>query len=388
MNTRSGYFRRSIGIILLSSMLGACAGIAAIHETWDRVNAAVTPEQKHEAWLDQQVELAQMGWMINDVNPQLSVKSAGIRLIRTGDHAAAIRVLRDGLVSLRQVHEAQIQEFRAAGVNESLIQQVRDGHDFVNAEIYGHMLYAAYLGGDHDEVEATVAALDSLMPSVRTALAQDRDDRSVSMEAIFGYLYSLAAAAAIEHREYDLAVEHMQTAASLTDYYRPEVDRVRREIQVRERAREDSIQQTLLAAGRVEGSGDHAGAMRLYLDALSSTGPQPDLLEGAIRLHRRMPNPPTVSEAARRHGAFAMVAVREAATRDDYLEALEDFGGAIAAAPWWADLYLNTALVLEQVEEYEGAIDMLQMYLIAEPSAADADQVQSKIYEFQYRLRN
>lgn len=94
--------------------------------------------------------------------------------------------------------------------------------------------------------------------------------------------------------------------------------------------------------------------------------------------------PPAVPEEARRFLARGVAAFKLAKSPQDFAPAVAEFQKASDAAPWWADPYFNMGQALEQAGDPAAAIRAYRFYLAAAPGAADADKVQSKIYELEY----
>jgi len=109
-----------------------------------------------------------------------------------------------------------------------------------------------------------------------------------------------------------------------------------------------------------------------------------NLREKAITTALKLPAPPAPPEAARHEVAFAMVAMKQATTDEDFQDAATHFQNALAVMPWLADAYYNLALVQEKLHDYTGAAASLRYYLLAAPHASDAAAVQNKLYELEY----
>lgn len=93
---------------------------------------------------------------------------------------------------------------------------------------------------------------------------------------------------------------------------------------------------------------------------------------------------PAPREAARFEGR-AEAAVQAAKTPADYLDAAKAFEQAIGVAPWVAAYHYNRGLVLEKAGRFGEAARNLELYLLADPKAKDARDVEKKIAGLEYR---
>lgn len=150
--------------------------------------------------------------------------------------------------------------------------------------------------------------------------------------------------------------------------------------------------QDALAAGRqAEEAGNVREAVGHYTVALQATKPgsaeELQLRERIINLVKKIDPKPAVPEEARRYAVYDMTALREARQKSDNERAARELEQASRLAPWWADVYVNLGIVYGNTENYEAAIRSLKLYLLAAPGAPDAQAVQTKIYEFEYKQR-
>jgi tetratricopeptide (TPR) repeat protein len=146
-------------------------------------------------------------------------------------------------------------------------------------------------------------------------------------------------------------------------------------------------------ADRAEQRGELTEALRLYVKALQAS-PKGPLLESDLSLRERiaslgarMKPPPAIPEDARRHFAYAGTAVKDAKGPSDLDNSIDEFTEAVRLAPWWPDANFNVGVLLEKRERYAEAARYLKIYLIAAPSASDAQTVQQKIYELEYKAK-
>ena len=104
----------------------------------------------------------------------------------------------------------------------------------------------------------------------------------------------------------------------------------------------------------------------------------------AIRLAERLRPAPPIPESAREHLARGVAAFKLATNIQGLSPASDEFGKAIAAAPWWPDPYYDLAKTEEKQAEPAAAALDYEDYLLAAPRAQDADDVRNKIFELQY----
>jgi tetratricopeptide (TPR) repeat protein len=93
--------------------------------------------------------------------------------------------------------------------------------------------------------------------------------------------------------------------------------------------------------------------------------------------------PPSIPAEADRRNRRAIAIMQTAANPEENDRAAEEFGKAIYEAPWLADLYLNSGLVLEKAGYAELAIYGFRRYLILNPTARDVDTIKQKLAELE-----
>lgn len=157
---------------------------------------------------------------------------------------------------------------------------------------------------------------------------------------------------------------------------------------------ENSRFQAVMSAREALAQGQTRVALQHYMAALSiALNLQIDstksvdfsVAAGAIETYQRLEPKPVISEEARKRAVFAATATKMAENNRGLEHAIDEYLKAISLAPWWADLYVNLALLQEQLEYYPAAIESLRLYLLAAPDAIDASSVQTKIYELEYK---
>lgn len=103
-----------------------------------------------------------------------------------------------------------------------------------------------------------------------------------------------------------------------------------------------------------------------------------------ITLAVKLDPPPAVSEEAERRMARGRRALKSATTPSDYVDAANEFLGAINEAPWLSDAYFNLGVVREKQGEFRQAMEAFKRYLNASPAAQDAKAVKDRIYELEF----
>ena len=154
-----------------------------------------------------------------------------------------------------------------------------------------------------------------------------------------------------------------------------------------------TIELSLQKAMEAEKQGQHREAIKHYMAALAAeetvnpTNIHRGIVERVITLARTLDPPPAVPEEARRQAVYAHTALKEAKDASGFNQAIREYFRAIRLAPWWGDLYLNTALLLEQTGHFSVAITSLQFFLVASPNDPDTEKVKNKIYELEYKAK-
>ena len=101
-----------------------------------------------------------------------------------------------------------------------------------------------------------------------------------------------------------------------------------------------------------------------------------------IQLALDMNPPPEVPAEARRHMSRGVAAVEDAKTKDDFLDACNEFRQALALAPWLPNGYRNLAIAQDKAGLYIEALASLNSYRRTKPAPPDvewAEDLQSKI---------
>jgi tetratricopeptide (TPR) repeat protein len=110
-----------------------------------------------------------------------------------------------------------------------------------------------------------------------------------------------------------------------------------------------------------------------------------DIRKRVMNLYPKIDPPPAIPEEARKRSVFGMTAVKEAKDAKGLDRAIEEYRKAIQLAPWWADLYYNLGMVQEQRSNFREAAETFKLYLAAAPKDPQAQLIQNKIYELEYK---
>ena len=91
-------------------------------------------------------------------------------------------------------------------------------------------------------------------------------------------------------------------------------------------------------------------------------------------------------DAAKREMTYGRVALQDASDKQGYLESAKQFEAAVGKAPTCAAAHFNLGIVYEKAGDFEKSFNSLKQYLTLAPKASDAEQVQEKIYELEYKI--
>ncbi len=136
----------------------------------------------------------------------------------------------------------------------------------------------------------------------------------------------------------------------------------------------------------------HTKVVKLLKDAAAGAvavnkviaAPPEDPLEAAAfeaeaRKYRESAVKPAFPEEARKYKAQAEFALQQ----KKFENAVDLYGRALKAAPWWPDGHFNRALILGELSRYEEAIREMKRYLLLAPDAPDARDAQDRIYQWE-----
>ncbi|GAG63014.1 unnamed protein product, partial [marine sediment metagenome] len=130
------------------------------------------------------------------------------------------------------------------------------------------------------------------------------------------------------------------------------------------------------AQGRFQEALDElAGALGLAMDDKEAD----EVRNSIFQMVRRMPQPPEMSEDARKYGLRGEILIKEGEREG----AISEFKKAIRLAPFSARLYFNAALIYGEVKNYSEAIRYMRIYLQAAPDAPNARAVEYEIIKWE-----
>ncbi len=109
------------------------------------------------------------------------------------------------------------------------------------------------------------------------------------------------------------------------------------------------------------------------------------LREKIIKHVQAMKPAPAVPEEARRFMNRGMAAAEGAKTESDYRDAIQEFQKAVNSAPWLGSGYRNLAVVQDKAGQFAQAVQNLTLFLLTNPSAADAEAAKTLIDKIEYR---
>ena len=145
-------------------------------------------------------------------------------------------------------------------------------------------------------------------------------------------------------------------------------------------------------AQEAERAGNTREAVRQYALVLQASKPytpeEREIVSKIVALAATLDPKPARSEEAERHFVRGNVLAKEAKNANDYNSAMWELWQAIRAAPWWADPYVNFALVAEQARQPSPAVVTLRWYLVLNPNAPDAAAVRQKSYALEVAAEN
>jgi len=147
------------------------------------------------------------------------------------------------------------------------------------------------------------------------------------------------------------------------------------------------------AAGlAAEQAGQLPQALDAYVAALQ-TLPNPPPLDADRRLREhiikvalRLDPPATVPDEATQKLTRAQTAAKTAQNPRDLEGVISEFQGALRLAPWLPSAYFALGESQEKLRDYPAAIRSFEFYLLAAPTAQDAESVQKRIADLHGRF--
>jgi tetratricopeptide (TPR) repeat protein len=122
-----------------------------------------------------------------------------------------------------------------------------------------------------------------------------------------------------------------------------------------------------------------------YISDLQKNPNDYALREKIIRHVQTMKPAPAIPEEAERYMVRGRTAFKGAKEARDFNDAAHEFKQALLYAPWLAEGYYNLGIIQDKAGLYADAIKSLKFYLIAAPTAPDAQKVKELVYEIEYR---
>jgi tetratricopeptide (TPR) repeat protein len=132
-------------------------------------------------------------------------------------------------------------------------------------------------------------------------------------------------------------------------------------------------------------TGNSQQTLNQYVAGLQSNPNDTALRQKIIALALTMDPLPDVPSEARRHMSRGVAAVEDAKTPDDFKDACNEFQQAATLAPWMANAYRNLAIAQDKAGLYDDALGSLRLYLLTQPSSADAGWADDLRAKLEYR---
>ena len=144
-----------------------------------------------------------------------------------------------------------------------------------------------------------------------------------------------------------------------------------------------------IQARQAEKAGKPQEALVDYVSLLQSSaaGSAADrrLREKILKLVQQIYPPPAIPEEAIRHMGRGQAIFEIAKGSENYSRAIAEFDKAVRVAPWLADGYYSLGMVQEKTGRFRDAVQSLQLYLLAAPSATNAREVRTRMYGLEYK---
>ncbi|MBS3907994.1 MAG: tetratricopeptide repeat protein [Syntrophaceae bacterium] len=133
-----------------------------------------------------------------------------------------------------------------------------------------------------------------------------------------------------------------------------------------------------------EAKGDYKNALAELSEAIkvADDSDAKDLRGEILRLVRRMPSTPEISEEARKHALRGEVMIRNG----EFENAAKEFKTAIKMAPYAAKLYFNTAILYADMKKYPEAIRHMKTYTEMAPEAPDVRTAKDEMIKWEYLM--
>lgn len=126
-----------------------------------------------------------------------------------------------------------------------------------------------------------------------------------------------------------------------------------------------------------------ADALFVLANGPPSDPAQDPEFQRAVQQYRAAGGRMQVGEEVRAHRVAAEEAVKEKRFED----AVNEYGEGLKLAPAWPQGHFNRALILAELGAYGAATRGMKRYLLLEPDAENARQVQDKVYAWQAKVK-
>ena len=357
---------RLLGMALLVLMAWGCA----VPEV-EKMKAAPGLDESYRAW-NELIERLSRTPMIYQSNPYYKLLGKGIRADWAGNYREAEEAFREGMENPAYFQTQYAAQHRPMWI--------------LNFQAY--LANALFRQGKIDEAIQNYGMTEPSFPSLISRSSPGSDDEK-------GWKIF----AAYHCKYYGQALEKSGDIKQAMGIYRKsfrygasEVSAEITRLEGMEASRAQGLQESLRQAERAEQNGQLPEALTHYRAALSASALlsgtksiDPQITQKTIAVARKLDPPPAIPEDARRHAAFASLAVKEAKDPSGYEKAIAEYLQAVCLAPWWADLYYNLAMVQEQRSYFREAAETFKLYLAASPQDPQAQLIQNKIYELEYK---
>ena len=357
---------RLLGMALLVLMAWGCA----IPEV-EKMKAAPGIDESYRAW-NELIERLSRTPMIYQSNPYYKLLGKGIRADWAGNYREAEEAFREGMENPAYFQTQYAAQHRPMWI--------------LNFQAY--LANALFRQGKIDEAIQNYGMTEPSFPSLISRSSPGSDDEK-------GWKIF----AAYHCKYYGQALEKSGDVKRAMEIYRKsfrygasEVSADITRLEGMEASRAQGLQESLRRAERAEQNGQLREALTHYREALSvsallsgTKSIDPQISQKTIAVARKLDPPPAVPEEARRHAAFASLAVKEAKDQSGYEKAIAEYLQAVCLAPWWADLYYNLAMVQEQRSHFREAAETFKLYLAASPQDPQAQVIKNKIYELEFK---
>ena len=133
-------------------------------------------------------------------------------------------------------------------------------------------------------------------------------------------------------------------------------------------------------------SGTHKGCRCARRTVPEGSEEEFQLREKIIALAQKLKPPPALPEEARTRFGRGQAAFEITKGPEDFRRAAAEFQQTLKLAPWLANGYFNLGRAQDKLDQYAEAIRSFRLYLLADPSAPDADDVKTRIAGLEYKI--